>query len=351
MTNADIIISVKLQLENAKKAIQGLTKELSFMEPRFKGWALSVLFLGQNMQKTFSSIWRASQKTFQDVMHSTEGTVTGFDILNGTLDYLKFSAGQALEPLAMAFVPIIDGMTEWISNNEEAFRTTVALTGGLGVLLGTAASIILLEGAFLRLGKALLFMEGVLKLILGSKVIGLIFNNVPVITMIVAIGLMIGALIKLGDQMGGVGEFFKSVIRGILRAFVFLGDGIVTIMSSAFGIVMSGVNLLIKAINALTQNSIVKKAASMLGFNVEKIKIPEIPANQYKFGDLAARYLEWEQSSVLAPSKGYAEGMEQGKLIYNNTININGMDQKTSKDLANMIGKDISDRFSKYVGQ
>jgi hypothetical protein len=194
-------------------------------------------------------------------------------------------------------------------------------------------------------------MEGVLKLMLGSNVIGLIFNNVPVITMIAAIGLMIGALIKLGDQMGGVGEFFKSVIRGIIRAFVFLGDGIVTIMSSAFGVIMAGVNLLIKAINSLTQNSIVKKGASMLGFNVEKIKIPEIPANQYKFGELAARYLDWEQSSVLAPSKGYSEGMQQGQLVYNNTININGMDQKTSKDLANMIGKDISDRFSKYVGQ
>jgi len=74
----------------------------------FQGWALSVMFAGMAMQRAFNAIWQSGSKTFNDIMHSVEGTVTGFDNLNNSITYLQFVAGQALEPLADALVPIID---------------------------------------------------------------------------------------------------------------------------------------------------------------------------------------------------------------------------------------------------
>jgi hypothetical protein len=114
-----------------------------FKPTPFAGWAMSIMFFGMALQRTFDTIWKSSTKTFQDVMHSVEGTVTKFDILNGSMAYLGFTAGQALEPLVALILPIIDAAQEWIQNNEKlsadivtvgAVMGAMFLVGGAGVL-------------------------------------------------------------------------------------------------------------------------------------------------------------------------------------------------------------------------
>ena len=103
----------------------------------FQGWAMSIMFFGMALQRAFSSIWRNSQKTFNDVMHSVEGTVTQFDMLGGSIKYLQFVAGAALEPLLFYIIPIIDMITDWIMRNEKLFAGIVAV----GTVIGTVFAI------------------------------------------------------------------------------------------------------------------------------------------------------------------------------------------------------------------
>jgi hypothetical protein len=121
-------------VERAERRLQKITGKNPLP---FQGWAMSIMFFGMALQRAFSTIWKSSTQTFQDVMHSVEGTVTRFDVLNGSVKYLQFVAGQALEPLVGFIIPIIDILTEWISNNEELFRWTVAL----GSIIGTTFAI------------------------------------------------------------------------------------------------------------------------------------------------------------------------------------------------------------------
>jgi hypothetical protein len=129
------------------KRTTALNRELNKSRGEFPAWALSIMFFGMALQRTFDTIWRSSTKTFNDVMHSVEGTVTGFDILEGSLKYLGFTAGQALEPLALMLVPIIDKISQWVVENEGVFRTFMLIIGVLGpVLVGLGMAVTTING-------------------------------------------------------------------------------------------------------------------------------------------------------------------------------------------------------------
>ena len=115
-----------------KKKLNKTKEQAAMMKKEFDGAAMSLMFLGMAMQRISTQIWQQGTKTFQDVMHSVEGTVTQFDRLNAAGDMLKFSLGAALEPLAAQIIPIIYAITDWISENEKLVRqiTTAFAVGG-----------------------------------------------------------------------------------------------------------------------------------------------------------------------------------------------------------------------------
>ncbi len=118
------------------EALKRTKQRISASKEQFQGWALSIMFAGQAIKNAMTMIWTSSSKTFQDVMHSVEGTTTGFDILQGSMAYLGFTIGQALEPLAMWLVPIVDLISEWVQKNEDVVRGAV----GWGIAFGTLMS-------------------------------------------------------------------------------------------------------------------------------------------------------------------------------------------------------------------
>lgn len=140
---------IATQSKITSKGIESLDKEFNELErtqrvldkvmgktrQEFAGWALSLMFFGMALKQAFDSIWRAGSKTFNEVMHSVEGTATGFDMLEGSLKYLGFTMGQALEPLAFMLVPIIDKVSNWIVQNDSLFRGIVAALGVGGTVL------------------------------------------------------------------------------------------------------------------------------------------------------------------------------------------------------------------------
>ena len=117
------------------KQQKALTQAMGKGTREFQGWALSIMFFGMALKRVFNIIWKSSTKTFQDVAHSVEGTVTQFDMLDGSLKFLQFTAGAALEPIAGFLIPIIDKVTDLISANEGLFRgIVIALAVGGTVL-------------------------------------------------------------------------------------------------------------------------------------------------------------------------------------------------------------------------
>jgi len=121
----------------------------------FAGYAMSLMFFGMALKRTFDTIWKSSTKTFQDVSHSVEGTVTQFDLMEGSMKYLGFVVGQALEPMIGYLIPIIDTIADWVEQNPKLTATLVTLMGVLGTAFAVGGSAKLAYDGFVGLGKVI----------------------------------------------------------------------------------------------------------------------------------------------------------------------------------------------------
>lgn len=143
--------NLDIAINNVEKSQRRLNKITGAAGKQFAGWALSLMFFGQAIKQIFNRIWRDSTKVFNEVMHSVENTVTGFDLMNGSLTYLKYLAGEALEPIATWLVPIIDAVADWIEQNQGLFRTIVLVMGVLGTAFAVGGAATLAINGFSQL--------------------------------------------------------------------------------------------------------------------------------------------------------------------------------------------------------
>jgi hypothetical protein len=132
--------------ERVAKATERLNKATG--KTPFAGYALSLMFAGQMVKRSLMTMSTFGIKTFQEIAHSVEGTVTASDMLDGSMKYLGFTIGQALEPVVAFIVPIIDYISDWISNNEELFRTVTVLGIAIASALAIGGAIILAKNGF-----------------------------------------------------------------------------------------------------------------------------------------------------------------------------------------------------------
>lgn len=297
----------------------------SLGELPFAGWAMSIMFFGMAIQRMFMGVWKSSTAAFQEISHSVEGTTTGFDLLQGSLKYLGFSVGQALEPFAEKLVPIIDSVTELV--NEFPNLTKNIIVGGIALgtfffVLGTGVLAFngFKQAALLFFGKDL-----ITSLIKAGGVVGWLKTTFLALktvitsmslTSLLGIGGLIAGIIlavlwifKLKEAIGGWGEFFKSVLRGVLRVFVII------IESIAFGW-MKVLEGIVWTLNKII--SFYNTIASKVGLGT----IGQIKMDKHYFGDaLLSKYVDWEQDK-LAPEKGYATGGGIVPTFNINTLNI-----------------------------
>jgi len=166
MAQEDLIISVKLQIEQYKKQQAALLKKVqagnikaaqsytqlegkinslnkSITTTPFAGWAMSIMFAGMAIQRTFSGISKSSQKAFQEIAHSVEGTVTQTDMLDGSFKYLGYTIGDALDPLIGYLIPIIDTISNWVSENPKLTAGIITLGTALGSLMMVGGGLVL----------------------------------------------------------------------------------------------------------------------------------------------------------------------------------------------------------------
>ena len=134
------------------EVLGNINKKVGDGQPKFAGYAMSIMFFGMAVQRIFLGLWKSATKTFQDVMHSVEGTVTGTDMLSSSFAYLKFSIGEALDPVMQWLVPIIDAITEWTIQNPRLTATIISLGAALGTLFMVGGAGKLAYDGFVGLG-------------------------------------------------------------------------------------------------------------------------------------------------------------------------------------------------------
>jgi len=234
----DIVIGVRVELEKARRQLKALSGRVSasgkkitasaksvakaqhLIEKKqlklnkamgktpFAGWAMSLMFFGMALKRTFDMIWKSSTKTFNDVMHSVEGVVTNFDILDGSIKNLGFNAGQALEPIVQYITPIVDLIGEWVLLHPKLFA-------GFTVLLGVAGTL------FTLLGMGALAFNGIVDALAKIGASGAMTSIGDAIAGIsgTTFGVIIAALAALyfafKTNLGNIREFFSETFGGI----------------------------------------------------------------------------------------------------------------------------------------
>jgi hypothetical protein len=128
-----------------------LSKELKGVTVPFAGYAMSIMFFGMALQKTFSAVTKFGTKAFQDIQHSVIGTVTQTDMLEGSMKFLGYTIGQALEPMVSYLIPIIDNISDWVDKNPELTSGIVGIGIALGAIFAIGGSGILALNGFKEL--------------------------------------------------------------------------------------------------------------------------------------------------------------------------------------------------------
>lgn len=145
---------------------------------RFRMEGLSFLFLGMQIQRTFTRIARSATSAFTDIMESNNMMGTAIQRLGVHFKFLKFTIGSALntalKPLLPQIINIINMITEWIQKNPE--WTAGLVLGGIaaGALLFTFGQLYLVLSS---VWSFLSTLVGTLKILydvaIGTKAIGL----------------------------------------------------------------------------------------------------------------------------------------------------------------------------------
>jgi hypothetical protein len=224
---------LKKNLNEAKKATEGASKGMGNMRGAMLGLGLSVMFFGMALKRVFDTIWKSSTKVFQDVLHSVDGAVTGFDSLQSSLINLSFTVGEALEPIAEALAPMIDMVTDWVAENPKWAASFLVVLAVLGTIMSVLGQVGLLVFAVSQAAPAIGAAFASIGALISSTFAGLF---APIIVFILAAWAVIKAVLdNLGAAWDGifVGLFntFKSVwenIKGIFEGFIMFFKGVFT---------------------------------------------------------------------------------------------------------------------------
>jgi hypothetical protein len=299
------------EINTGRKRIKSLNAEVKKGMNQFPVWAISLMFFGQIMVQTFTNIWRASSRVFNDIAHSIRGTVTGFDRLTASMTYLGFVVGQALEPIAFFLVSIIDRISKWVSENENLVRVLMIVLGTVGALFSVVGILALgfnaivtavstLSPALLAIGKAVAAL-GLIKVIaIIAAIIGILYilyvawqenfggiRDFVTETMGIVWSTIKGVFDSIKQILGG----FLKIIRGIITGDISLiRSGVLDIIEGlvkALIHIVFGVVSVFQNVNTLILNIIIDlgKAILKLGVGIVEgfvdglIKMAEIAIN------------------------------------------------------------------------
>jgi hypothetical protein len=208
----------QMMSKGVKGAISDVSANIKKSKIEFQGWAMSIMFFGMALKRIFSEIWKSGKTTFQDIMHSTEGTVTGFDHLNASVKYLGYTIGSAFEPIAAWLAPIVWAIAEWVMNNQTLAATLLIIVGVFGLLFQVIGSMTL------AIMNGFIPMFQLLAPIISGAFTGLVTFfaglTAPIWGLIGIIAAVLAIFVVMWmTNFGGIRDFFKATWDIILAVF------------------------------------------------------------------------------------------------------------------------------------
>lgn len=238
------------------RLMQKFGMDSSQVKQQFQMYALGIMFLGMQIQKTMSRLAKSSVADFMKITEGITESGQAINTLTASWTLLKFSIGEAiasvLEALLPIIMPIILAITNWVQQHKK-------LAGWLiigGIILATFLFLV---------GQGVL---GIVSLVQGiGKLIGILSGFGPVITLaitsimgflglsglgglIVLVGLVIVAIIILVaawesnfgnirdftiETFGIILELVKIIVLGLWEIIKTVLDLIVAIFQGRWG--------------------------------------------------------------------------------------------------------------------
>ena len=316
---------LKKQLTGAKHQLDQTNQSMKKAAGQFPAWAMSIMFMGMALFRVFQSVWRSASETFREIRESSDGATNGFAMLEGSLKYLGFTVGQALEPIAYMLIPIVDRFAEWVSQNQRT-ATSIAL------VVGVIAPLLMLIGQVtLGLNGLLIFGK---KLILTFTKIGFVIKSVAAIIVAIAtlpawaIAVIVAAVVgfiaflvwgfkggfkKIADFFSKWGKKFRSraadIWGGVKDSLGDMLTGARSLFGRFFSWVLDRFIGLIKGIN----------------------KVPGINIGTSGIESLRDRMNSWEKGAQTKPD---SRSTATSPVVNNNNITINEKQGENSKSVA-----------------
>jgi len=203
----------------------------------FQAWALSVMFFGMLIQRTFTNIAKSGIKTFKEISDSASAQVQALGRLEAAWTFVKWSVGNAITTALLPLMPIIltivAAVTDWVNAHPKLAGQLVLvgiLVGALLFLIGALSlgvfGVIAMFEKFSKIRPFWAVMVGVLTIIaliaiwksdflqtnekiaaslavlgIGIMAIALMFGFWPV-AVVAAVVAMIGLIWLFRDQVG-----------------------------------------------------------------------------------------------------------------------------------------------------
>jgi len=285
----------------AKGAQDKLNLALGKWQNELLKGSLSMMFFGMALKRLFDTIWQSSSKVFQDVMHSVEGTVTGFDQLQNSLSYLGFLVGQALEPIAETLAPVVWMFADWVQENQGLVAGILLVVGVLGTLLYILGTIGSAASGIAAISKVFV----AIKLAVASLTTTLGIGLLPLIGLII-VAIMAFAVIW-NKNLGGIQEAFKNQFQAMKDFVVSIFGNLVSLVQKIFkgdlvGVINEAVAIILKI---LVYIGLALANGIIFGINVVKDVL-------FKFVTDTMGLIKWLASGIDAVfGSDLASGMER----------------------------------------
>jgi len=132
-----------------QKSITGQMREQNLLSRAQQGATtrnamnyLSIMFIGQALQKVFKGLYSSATSAFQELTKGTSNASKGITMLQANLKYVQFTLGAAISD---ALLPIMDEVAHWAENISDFIskhpKSMMWLIFG-GIAVGTIMSIV-----------------------------------------------------------------------------------------------------------------------------------------------------------------------------------------------------------------
>ena len=222
--NNKMIISNKRMAKGVKKVSKEM-KSASFVAKTggraFAGWAMSIMFAGMVIMRTFQMITKATVGTFMKVAEGTSEASRGILRLSAEFEYLKYVVGNAIASAIGPLIPKLVEWMRWIENlaKEHPVLVSSIILGGLafGFLAMTLGQTILGVNGFIdlmgHLGAGIKWIKG----LTWSTVLAYVAWGAAIIVAMAAIYMIARVL---GNPKANGMEKFLAILALVTAALI-----------------------------------------------------------------------------------------------------------------------------------